>query len=100
MKFPLSAARLWALRLALLTAASCAVPVTGHAQASETDKTENSAMSGELLYEILLGEMNLRQGEPAAGFHSCSMQRANPTMCSCMTALLRLRCKPVRVTAR
>jgi tetratricopeptide (TPR) repeat protein len=68
MKFPLSAARLWALRLALLTAASCAVPVTGYAQASETDKTENSAMSGELLYEILLGEMNLRQGEPAAGF--------------------------------
>ncbi|MEN9618347.1 MAG: hypothetical protein RL406_584 [Pseudomonadota bacterium] len=68
MKFPLSAARLWALRLALLTAASCAVPITGHTQASETDKTENSAMSGELLYEILLGEMNLRQGEPAAGF--------------------------------
>ena len=68
MKFPLSAARLWALRLALLTAASCAVPVTGHAQASDADKTENSAMSGELLYEILLGEMNLRQGEPAAGF--------------------------------
>jgi tetratricopeptide (TPR) repeat protein len=68
MKFPLSAARLWALRLALLTAASCAVPVTGHAQASDTDKTDNSAMTGELLYEILLGEMNLRQGEPAAGF--------------------------------
>jgi tetratricopeptide (TPR) repeat protein len=68
MKFPLSAARLWALRLALLTAASCATPVIGHAQASETDKHENSAMTGELLYEILLGEMNLRQGEPAAGF--------------------------------
>jgi tetratricopeptide (TPR) repeat protein len=68
MKFPLSAARLWALRLALLTAASCAVPFTGHAQAKDSDKTENSAMSGELLYEILLGEMNLRQGEPAAGF--------------------------------
>ena len=68
MKFPLSAARLWALRLALLTAASCAVPVIGHAQASDTDKTDNSAMTGELLYEILLGEMNLRQGEPAAGF--------------------------------
>jgi hypothetical protein len=68
MKFPLSAARLWALRLALLTAASCAVPLTGHAQAKDSDKTENSAMSGELLYEILLGEMNLRQGEPAAGF--------------------------------
>jgi len=68
MKFPLSAARLWALRLALLTAASCAVPVIGHAQASDADKTNNSAMTGELLYEILLGEMNLRQGEPAAGF--------------------------------
>ncbi len=68
MKFPLSAARLWALRLALLTAASCAVPVIGHAQASDSDKTDNSAMTGELLYEILLGEMNLRQGEPAAGF--------------------------------
>ena len=68
MKFPLSAARLWALRLALLTAASCAVPVISHAQASDSDKTDNSAMTGELLYEILLGEMNLRQGEPAAGF--------------------------------
>jgi tetratricopeptide (TPR) repeat protein len=68
MKFPLSAARLWALRLALLTAVSCAVPVISHAQASDTDKIDNSAMTGELLYEILLGEMNLRQGEPAAGF--------------------------------
>ncbi len=68
MKFPLSAARLWALRLALLTAASCATPVIGHAHANETDKIENSAMSGELLYEILLGELNLRQGQPVAGF--------------------------------
>jgi predicted Zn-dependent protease len=64
----LSAARLWVLRLALLTAASCVAPVTSHAQDSETEKVENSAMSGELLYEILLGEMNLRQGEPVAGF--------------------------------
>jgi len=68
MKFPLSAARLWALRLALITAASCALPLSANAQTSETDKAENSAMTGELLYEILLGEMNLRQGEPAAGF--------------------------------
>jgi predicted Zn-dependent protease len=68
MKFPLSAARLWALRLALITAASCALPSSASAQASDTDKVENSAMSGELLYEILLGEMNLRQGQPAAGF--------------------------------
>jgi len=64
----LSAARLWALRLALLTAASCAVPVIGHAKTEEADKVENSTMSGELLYEILLGEMNLRHGEPVAGF--------------------------------
>jgi tetratricopeptide (TPR) repeat protein len=68
MKFPLSAARLWALRLALITAASCALQASANAQTSETDKVENSTMSGELLYEILLGEMNLRQGEPAAGF--------------------------------
>jgi tetratricopeptide (TPR) repeat protein len=64
----LSAARLWALRLALLTAASCALPAWASTQVSETDKVENSAMTGELLYEILLGEMNLRQGESAAGF--------------------------------
>jgi len=68
MKFPLSAARLWALRLTLITATSCALPSLGHAQTSVPDKVENSAITGELLYEILLGEMNLRQGEPAAGF--------------------------------
>ncbi len=68
MKFPLSAARLWALRLALLSAATCALPVTGLAQATEADKAANSALTGELLYEILLGEMNLREGQPAAGF--------------------------------
>ena len=68
MKFPLSAARLWALRLALITAASCGLPALANAQVTDTDKVTNSAMSGELLYVILLGEMNLRQGEPAAGF--------------------------------
>jgi predicted Zn-dependent protease len=68
MKLPLSAARLWTLRLALITAASCALPTSANSQATDTDKVTNSAMSGELLYEILLGEMNLRQGEPAAGF--------------------------------
>ena len=68
MKFPLSAARPWALRLALITAASCTVQTSASAQARETDKVENSAMTGELLYEILLGEMNLRHGEPAVGF--------------------------------
>lgn len=68
MKFPLSAARSWALRLALITAASCAMQMSANAQVRETDKVENSSMTGELLYEILLGEMNLRQGEAAAGF--------------------------------
>ena len=68
MKFPLPAARLWALRLALLTAATCALPVTGNAQTNGTQAVENSAITGELLYEILLGELNLRQGEPVAGF--------------------------------
>ena len=68
MKFPLSAARPWALRLALITAASCTLHTAASAQAREIDKVENSAMTGELLYEILLGEMNLRHGEPAAGF--------------------------------
>ena len=68
MNFPLSAPRPWALRLALITAAFCAVHMSVNAQARETDKVENSAMTGELLYEILLGEMNLRQGQPAAGF--------------------------------
>lgn len=68
MKFPLSAARLWALRLALITTTSCIAPAIGHAQANGTDKIENSAMTGELLYEILLGEMNLRYGEQVAGF--------------------------------
>jgi len=68
MKFPLSAARSWALRLVLITAASCAMQMSANAQVRETDKVENSSMTGELLYEILLGEMNLRQGEAAAGF--------------------------------
>jgi tetratricopeptide (TPR) repeat protein len=66
MKFPLSAARLWALRLALLAAAACALPT--HVNAQNSEKVENSAITGELLYEILLGELNLRLGEPAAGF--------------------------------
>jgi len=64
----LSAARLWISRLALFAAASCAVPVIGHATTEEADKVNNSSMSGELLYEILLGEMNLRHGEPVTGF--------------------------------
>ena len=57
------------LRLAFFAAASAAVPVLGHAQtATDTSKIENSGLTGELLYEILLGELNVRQGQPVAGF--------------------------------
>jgi tetratricopeptide (TPR) repeat protein len=69
MKFPLSAARLWAMRVVLCASACSVLTTTSYAQTEpEVEKINNSAMSGELLYEILLGEMNLRQGEPAAGF--------------------------------
>jgi tetratricopeptide (TPR) repeat protein len=68
MKFPLPAARLWALRLALLCAATSSLPVTSWGQAQEPVQAPNSVLSGELLYEILLGEMNLREGQPVAGF--------------------------------
>jgi hypothetical protein len=68
MKLPLSAARIWVLRLSLITAMACFVPVAAHAQDRQASKSGNSALTGELLYQILLGEMNLRHGEPAAGF--------------------------------
>ena len=68
MKLPLSAARIWVLRLSLITAMACFVPVSAHAQDRQASKSGNSALTGELLYQILLGEMNLRHGEPAAGF--------------------------------
>ena len=69
MKFPLPAARYWGLRFALLIAATSALPSFGHAQTEpESTKVENSAITAELLYEILVGELNLRQGEPGAGF--------------------------------
>jgi len=69
MKFPLSAARFWALRVVLCASACSLMATTSHAQTEpEVEKINNSAMSGELLYEILLGELNLRQGEPASGF--------------------------------
>ncbi|MBU3646986.1 MAG: tetratricopeptide repeat protein [Limnohabitans sp.] len=68
MKFPLPAARLWALRLVLLCAATSTLPVTSWGQAKEPVQAPTSVLSGELLYEILLGEMNLREGQPVAGF--------------------------------
>jgi len=69
MKFPLFSARLWASHVVLCASACSLLVSTSHAQTEpEVEKFNNSAMTGELLYEILLGELNLRQGEPAAGF--------------------------------
>ena len=69
MKSPLFSARLWASHVVLCASACSLLVSTSHAQTEpEVEKFNNSAMTGELLYEILLGELNLRQGEPAAGF--------------------------------
>jgi predicted Zn-dependent protease len=57
------------LQLAFFAVASTAMPLLCHAQAAnDSGKIENSGMTGELLYEILLGELNVRQGQPVAGF--------------------------------
>jgi tetratricopeptide (TPR) repeat protein len=57
------------LQLAFFAVASTAMPLLCHAQAANgSGKIENSSLSGELLYEILLGELNVRQGQPVAGF--------------------------------
>jgi len=69
MKFPLFSAPIQAWRLVLLLSIAGGWPAWGHAQTDDApEKVENSALTGELLYEILLGELNLRQGEPGAGF--------------------------------
>ena len=69
MKFPLFLrfpSKLW-LSLALTLAS--ASPLLAQAQkTADANPPDNSGMSGELLYEILLGELNARQGEPGAAF--------------------------------
>ncbi len=69
MKFPLFFARPWAGPLVLL---ACTMGMASlHAQTPSAETSEpvvNSELTGELLYEILLGELNLRHGEPGAGF--------------------------------
>ena len=69
MKFPLFLrfpSKLW-LSLALTLAS--ASPLMAQAQKNaDANPPDNSGMSGELLYEILLGELNARQGEPGAAF--------------------------------
>jgi len=69
MKLPLLFARPWVGPLVFLAFTMGLTPA--HAQLPSTETPEpvvNSDLTGELLYEILLGELNLQQGEPGAGF--------------------------------
>ena len=69
MKLPLLFARPWVGPLVFL--AFKMGLTAAHAQLQSTETPEpvvNSDLTGELLYEILLGELNLQQGEPGAGF--------------------------------
>ncbi len=69
MKFPLFFARPWAGSLVLLAYTMGLAPVYAQTPSAQTtEPVVNSALTGELLYEILLGELNLRHGEPGAGF--------------------------------
>ncbi len=69
MKFPLLSRSHSHLCLSLALSLLGAWPVAAQAQKNTAaTPSENSGMSGELLYEILLGELNLRQGEPGAAF--------------------------------
>jgi tetratricopeptide (TPR) repeat protein len=69
MKFLLFFARSWTRQLALSACALGFVSSYAQAQSEEAVRpAENSTLSAELFYEILLGELNLRQGEPGAGF--------------------------------
>lgn len=69
MKFPLFLRSHSKLCVSLALTLASAWPLVTQAQKNtETPAPENSGLSGELLYEILLGELNLRQGEPGAAF--------------------------------
>jgi tetratricopeptide (TPR) repeat protein len=69
MKYPLFCTLRWALRLALISAvANSGLAAAGNVQTPSAIKVENSAITGELLYEILVGELNIRQGQPTIGF--------------------------------
>ena len=55
------------LRLAILS--SCAMGLWAQASEPANDKKpQKSAMDGALFYQLLLGEMNVREGSPGAGF--------------------------------
>ncbi len=46
----------------------CALAAHAQTPVSEHEATDNSALNGELFYQLLLGELNAQQGEPGAGF--------------------------------
>ena len=69
MKFPLLSRSHSHLCLSLALSLLGSWPIAAQAQKNAPNApSENSGMSGELLYEILLGELNLRQGEPGVAF--------------------------------
>jgi tetratricopeptide (TPR) repeat protein len=69
MKLPLLFARPWVGPLVFLAFTIGLTPAHAQTQTSETTELAvNSELTGELLYEILLGELNLQQGQPGAGF--------------------------------
>lgn len=69
MRFPLFLRSHAKCYLPLALVLSFAAPVLAQAQKNNEEKAPaNSLLSGELLYEILLGELNLRQGEPGVAF--------------------------------
>jgi len=53
---------------ALLIAPAVLSAQSGKKPIASESANQNSGLSGELLYQILLGELNLRQGDPGLGF--------------------------------
>lgn len=55
-------------RLPLILMLSCALAGNAPAADSKALNSSRSALSGELFYQLLLGELNVRGGEPGAGY--------------------------------
>lgn len=55
-------------RLPLILMLSCALAGNAPAADSKALSSPRSALSGELFYQLLLGELNVRGGEPGAGY--------------------------------
>lgn len=55
-------------RLPLILILSCALTGPSFAAESKAVSSPRSALNGELFYQLLLGELNVRGGEPGAGY--------------------------------